>query len=257
MFYFSRPAGFLQVGKALTRMPAADVRALGAPCRILFVTDMHIRRNTWKTAENVYALIEREKPELLIFGGDFAENDASFTRFFEGMKGFSCPLGMYAVEGNNEANRLGGDRERVKACMEQAGVRLLRDECVSVQAPGGRIELAGIKNAYIYEAPCAKNLFSRENGVYRILLAHEPLLKYLHEAEGMPDLLLGGHTHGGQLNILGITCYEILNYESNYRFTNLAGLKRIGNTDCLVSRGIGTSKFAVRFGARSEVHVIE
>lgn len=257
MFYFSKPAGFLQIGKGLTKMPSVSRLQLGAPCRILFVTDLHIRRNTWKTAENVYALIENEKPELLIFGGDIAENDESFCRFFEGMKRFSCPFGMYAVEGNNECNRLGGDREKVKRQMADGGVRLLRGECAVIETPKGAIELAGVWNAYINPEASAEGLFSEREGVYRILLAHEPLEKYLLQAQGKPNLMLGGHTHGGQVNVLGFTCYEILNYESLYRFTHLAGLKKIGETECLVSRGIGTSKFAVRFGARSEVHVIE
>jgi len=257
VFYFSRPKGGLMVGKGLLRPPAVCRVKADSPIKILFVSDMHLRAGSWKTAENVYSLIESEKPETVIFGGDFAENDVSFLAFFDGLRKYSCPFGMFAVEGNNEYGRLKKDREKIASVMKEGGVTLLRGECARIETPKGAIEIAGVWDSFINPDAGAKGIFSEDDKAYRILLAHEPLRKYLDEIGMDADLMLSGHTHGGQVNVLGFTRYELLNYESNYRFTHIADVKKFGKCTSIVSRGIGTSKFNIRFGARSEVYVIE
>lgn len=255
MFYFSKPAGGLHVGASLLKPPFVQKLAIGLPVKTLFVSDIHIRKNTWQTAENVFSAMKTLAPELILLGGDYAEYDDGFVRFFEALSEIRPKYGIFAVEGNNDYTRFKYDHDRVKREIEKSGARLLRDECVSIETQKGRIEILGARCAY-FEETHPEGLFSEDAGVFRILLAHEPLKSTLAAINGRADLMLSGHTHGGQINVLGFTCYELLQYERNFHYTHLAGTKKIQNTSVLVSRGIGTSKFAVRFGARPEIHLI-
>ena len=255
MFYFSKPSGGLQVGESLLKPPIVQKHAVNLPAKTLFLSDLHVRKNTWQTAEHVFSAIRAIKPELILLGGDYSEYDDGFVLFFERLSEFSPRYGIFAVEGNNDYPRFSYDHERVKMEIEKSGARLLRDECVSIQTEKGMIEIVGARCAY-FEDTHPENLFSKTDGVYRVLMAHEPLKSTLQKAGKNVDLMLSGHTHGGQVNVLGFTCYELLQYESRLHYTHIAGLKKIKNTSVLVSRGIGTSKFAVRFGARSEIHLL-
>ncbi len=255
MFYFSKPAGGLHVGASLLKPPFVQKLAIGLPVKTLFVSDIHIRKNTWQTAENVFSAMKTLAPELILLGGDYAEYDEGFLRFFEAISKIRPKYGIFAVEGNNDYTRFKQDHDRVKREMEKAGVRLLRDECASVCTETGGLEILGARCAY-FEETHPEGLFSEKENVYRILLAHEPLKSTLSQTGGKADLMLSGHTHGGQINVLGFTCYELLQYEPTLHYTHIAGLKKVGDTRVLVSRGIGTSKFAIRFGARPEIHLI-
>lgn len=256
MFYFSKPAGGLQIASSLLKPPFVQNLSVGLPdIRILFMSDLHIRKNTWRTAENVLSAIRTLAPEMILLGGDYAEYDEGFVRFFEALSEIKPRYGIFAVEGNNDYTRFRYDHERVKEEIEKSGARLLRDECVRVQTDKGTLEILGARCAY-FEKTHPEGLFSEVDGVYRILLAHEPLKSTLAAVSGKADLMLCGHTHGGQVNVLGFTCYEILQYEKDFHYTHIAGMKKILNTSVLVSRGIGVSKFAVRFGARTEIHLL-
>lgn len=255
MFYFSKPAGGLHAGASLLKPPFVQKLAIGLPVKTLFVSDIHIRKNTWQAAENILSAMKTLVPEMILLGGDYAEYDEGFVRFFEALSEIRPKYGIFAVEGNNDYTRFSYDHDRVKREMEKAGVRLLRDECAFIRTEKGEVEILGARCAY-FEKTHPEGLFSDKEKVYRILLAHEPLKSTLLKTEGRTDLMLSGHTHGGQVNVLGFTCYEILQYEPTLHYTHIAGLKTVGNTRVLVSRGIGTSKFAIRFGARPEIHLI-
>lgn len=243
------------MGASLLKPPFVQELAIGLPVKTLFASDIHIRKNTWKSAENILNAMKTLAPELILLGGDYAEDDIGFVRFFEALSQVKPRYGIFAVEGNNDYTRFKGDRDRVKREMEKAGVRLLRDECACIQTEKGAIEILGARCAY-FEETRPKGLFSQNENAYRILLAHEPLKSTLFQTDGKADLMLSGHTHGGQVNVLGFTCYELLQYEPTLHYTHIAGLKKVGNTRVLVSRGIGTSKFAIRFGARPEIHLL-
>jgi predicted MPP superfamily phosphohydrolase len=76
----------------------------------------------------------------------------------------------------------------------------------------------------------------------------------------MPDLMLSGHTHGGQFNLLGVTPYtfgfeRLFARRRSSRF--IAGLHEYRGAQMLVSKGIGMSRIPLRIGVRSEIHRID
>ncbi len=256
MFYFQKPTGGLYVGKRLLQPPHVSEHSANAPVRIVFVSDLHMRRGYEEILETVFSVTQALKPEMLIFGGDISEFDDGVNLFCERAKRMNVPYGMFAVEGNNDTQRFKGDEGAFRSELEKAGIRLLSNECAVVSIPRRqKMEIGGVADIFKH-TPSAKGLFSSEEGVYRILVSHAPHAFLLRECETPPELMLSGHTHGGQINVLCFTCYELLGYERKFRFTHLSGDRRIGRSRVIVSNGIGTSKFPIRFGARPEIHLI-
>ena len=135
---------------------------------------------------------------------------------------------------------------------ESANARYLLNELWRGEFGGRKVEVLGTEDAYSHEPD--SDLFTEDTGVYRVLLSHEPLKQLVTEKA---DLMLFGHTHGGQINVLGVTCYLLMKYERRFRFYCLAGTKKVGNSTLLVSRGVGYSKLPIRLGAASEIHYIK
>lgn len=254
MHFFTRPSGGLYLGKRLLNPPRVVRVHAGAPGRIVFVTDPHIRRNSLSMADTVARTVCGLHPELVLLGGDYGEFDGGATAFFERLGASLKGIPMFGVPGNNDDARFDGNRETLFALMRRNGVTPLVNQSARLTLNGRTVEIAGADDVYLHE-PSAKGLFSRDGRAYRILLSHAPLKSLLDDAS--PDLMLSGHTHGGQINVCGLTCYALLRYEHWLEFTHIAGEKRVGNTLCVVSRGIGTSKYPIRFGARAEIHLID
>lgn len=253
MHLLAKPAGGLYVGKRLLDPPRVSGLSAGSPVRIAFASDFHIRKNGLAHAETICAALAEIKPELLLLGGDYAECDEGAVRFFQALRRALPGVPAFAVFGNNDDARFDRDRSKLISLMRENGVCPLVNECRKTEIGGHPLEIAGTDDAYKHN-PDARGLFSEAKGVYRVLLSHEPLALLTEQA--CPDLILSGHTHGGQINVLGLTCYTLIRYESWLTFSHISGVKRVGNTTFLVSNGIGVSKYPIRFGARPEIHLI-
>ena len=85
-------------------------------------------------------------------------------------------------------------------------------------------------------------------------MSHYPKLPEL-----LPDLMLSGHTHGGQFNLLGLTPFAIgferlVSRKPHSRY--IAGLHEQGGAQVLVTKGIGASRIPLRVGVRPEICLI-
>lgn len=253
MHLYAKPAGGLYVGKRLLHPPRVSGLSAGSPVRIAFASDFHIRKNGLAHAETICAALAETKPELLLLGGDYAECDEGAVRLFQALRRALPGVPAFGVFGNNDDAPFEHNRSALASLMRENGVCPLVNECQAIQVNGCSLEIAGVDDAY-YHTPNARGLFSEAKGVYRVLLSHQPLAFLTRQAS--PDLILSGHTHGGQLNLLGLTCYALTSYESKFVNSHISGVKRSGNTTFLVSNGIGVSKLPIRFGARPEIHLI-
>ena len=241
------------MGKGVNMTPRLRTLHVGAPARILFISDLHLRRQSPEMTQKTLSVCKNTRPDIVILGGDMAEYDeglvSALDAFAEAFKGAK----LFAVPGNNDDELFEGDRARQKQIYRERGVDYLLNEVRRISVGEAQIEIAGCEDAYSH-TPAPNGLFSYEKGVYRVLVCHEPL-KCL-EGHGS-NLLLSGHTHGGQINILGVTCYTLLPYEKRLKYICLAGKHIKNGCVTLVSRGIGYSKFPVRIGADSEILLIE
>ena len=256
---FSRPDLWLhscgQLNCALREWRVDDAPAFMRGLKALFVTDTHVRPDT--TDESLRAFAERLAalaPDIMLLGGDYADHAPEALQLFEALDGVRPPLGVYGCIGNNDAEAWESPRELAKA-MRRHGMKLLVNAATRVEVNGGRLIIGGV-DEHKYGAPRAAGLFPERPAPrdYRLLLSHFPCMP-----DAKPDLMLSGHTHGGQFNLLGITPYAV-GYERllrhDLRALAVAGLFDMGGAKLLVSKGVGASRIQWRAGVRPEIDLL-
>ena len=224
--------------------------------RAVFVADVHVLGRT--TRAELDALIGRiaaAGPHLLLLGGDYSDDNDNCVRFFDALAGLSLPLRAFGVMGNNDAEAWKGNLRTLRRTMSRAGCKLLINQSVCIPLDGGTLCVGGI-DEYHYGHPRPDRLWRDpvRQPRYRILLSHYPVLP-----DERPDLMLCGHTHGGQFNCLGLTPFAI-GFE---RFGHpprasaaISGLHDVDGMKLLVSKGIGASRLQLRVGVQPEIDLL-
>jgi predicted MPP superfamily phosphohydrolase len=199
---------------------------------IVAISDLHLGSllgATWLAAR--VEQVQAEKPDLVVLIGDvFEGHGVPAVELLTVLKSLSAPLGKWGVVGNHEMHS-GGDANG--ALFESAGVHLLRNGWIELR-PG--LILAGLDSLSLGPAAgvdgpaLAATLAGRPQGA-TVLIAHAPPPQELVAGSGV-DLLLSGHTHGGQLWPFG--------YLVRQWFPLFEGRYQVGTTTVIVSRGTGT-----------------
>ncbi len=210
--------------------------------RILLITDLHSCKYGEREEELLQA-IAREKPDLLLLGGDIYDDvlpDANVRYFLEGIEGkYPC----YYVTGNHEY--WSGRIKKILELFRSHGVNILQGESALVRLGDQELFLGGLDDPsalrYIRNSPDVKEQLehiSQEipQGKYRILLAHRPESIDLY-AKYPFDLVLAGHAHGGQWRIPGLINGVFAPNQG--WFPKYAGGKyQVEDTAMIVSRGL-------------------
>ena len=165
---------------------------------LLHISDLHIDMN-----EGAMRRLEQLLPDLeydiCAITGDFrGPTFGPFDEALEGMKRLRSNLGKsaYGVLGNH-------DTIRMVPGLEDMGIRVLLNECEPISRGGETIYLAGIDDAHFYRVDNIEKAASAiPADAFSILLSHTPEV-YRHAAHIEFDLLLSGHTHGGQICLPG------------------------------------------------------
>jgi hypothetical protein len=154
--------------------------------------------------------------------------------------------GVVAVLGNHD-DYTGSDE--VTATLRAAGVRVLRNDAITIGDVGGRFALLGVddllarRNGYGEGADLPRAIRAAPEDLARVLLCHNPML--FTDAASDVDLQLSGHTHGGQLNMVVHPAELIMPY--------VAGRYVRGEGQLYVNRGFGTAGPPARVGTPPEV----
>lgn len=184
------------------------------------------------------------EPDLVVLSGDVIDGDAEGVNGLgELLSRFKAPLGAWAVTGNHEFY---AGLDQSVSFLESCGIRLLRDAHVAV-APGlvlaGVDDLTARRQFGLADDPLAKALEGRPAGT-TVLLSHSPLEVERAAALGV-DLMLSGHTHGGQIWPFGLLVRTA--------YPRVEGRYRVGGMVLLVSRGTGTWGPPMRLFKRGEI----
>ena len=229
--------------------------------RIAQISDLH-STEFGKNNERLLSLLKETEPNIIVITGDMLDSyrDTADSRkialYFaeEAVKIAPC----YYVAGNHEA-RIGSYGEFKKA-LEERGVIVLENEREVLTFGGESITLIGIDDPLFQMGDAAEiteqklQALTREEDGYTILLSHRPDLFDVYAASGV-DLVFAGHVHGGQFRLPFIGGLYAPNQGLLPEYDS--GLYTSGNTDMLVSRGLGNSSFPIRFNNRPEVILVE
>lgn len=211
--------------------------------RVVFLVDVHIGGlATFSHIERVMNIVDDSKPDILLLGGDIIDGDMSYrpremAMLKEAAK--NARYGAFAVNGNHEHYLILD--EDVEGIIRECGYDLLIDERREV-AGITLIGMEDIKYGWlkIFEKPEDKDRFI-------LVLKHRPGLPV--DAEGRFDLMLAGHTHGGQFWPLGYFKSMALNSDQ--------GLTKKAGGYVYVSNGSGFNQAMMRLFVPPEVTVID
>ena len=226
--------------------------------KIAHVSDLHNavfgRKN-----EKLLSLIRAAKPDIIAITGDLIDSrhtDIDSALAFVAAAAEIAPV--YYVTGNHES-RL--DFDEIEPRLIAAGARVLRNEAEDIGRGGERIRLAGIDDpSFIRTGWTAEERAAAEleqlgdgGGTFTVLLAHRPELVEVY-AEYGAGLVLSGHAHGGQvrLPLLGGLYAPGQGLLPEYD----SGLYSLGETQMVVSRGLGNSVAPLRVNNRPELVIV-
>lgn len=233
--------------------------------RIAHVSDLH-NAEFGEGNKKLLRMISEGRPDIIVITGDLVDSnrtDISVALAFAAESAKIAPT--YYVTGNHEALISQAEYETLKTGLQAAGITVLSDEAVRLQRDGEEIALIGladpnftVKSNLFGEVPAMvttklKNLIREEN-IYTILLTHRPELFDTYVSSHI-DLVLSGHTHGGQFRFpfIGGLVAPDQGFFPKYD----AGLFTRGNINMIISRGLGNSVVPLRFNNRPELILVE
>lgn len=256
-----------------------DVPAAFDGARIVLLTDIH--RGWFFSQARVSKLVERVnalQPDLVVLGGDYVYANVDYeASCFAELARLQAPLGRFAVLGNHdygeyddgvrggggsdsgpddsggpgEGGRDGSSADPASAieAIQGAGMTLLDNQAVWVEKAGSRMRLGGVGDVQEDTPEFAPTVEETNAGDFVLLVSHNP--DYAEELPiGAVDLVLSGHTHGGQVTFFGLWAPSLPSeYGQKYR----TGLVVTEATTVIVSNGIGTIFPPIRFFARPQI----
>lgn len=253
-------------GNAALELNTYTISSCGLPdafdCyRIAQISDLH-NAEFGDGNQRLLDMLREAEPDMIAITGDLIDsrktNIAVALAFAEeAVRIAPC----YYVSGNHEA-RVPEYRE-LKAGLEAAGVTVLDDARVEIEISGKSITIIGVNDPsfladYLTSDAAVMDrklsVLSSEDASFTILFSHRPELFDTYAAHDM-DLVLTGHAHGGQFRLPLIGGLIAPNQGLFPKYDD--GLYSEGNTNMIVSRGLGNSIIPFRFNNRPEVVLIE
>ncbi len=165
---------------------------------ILHVSDMHVD-TSHGAMRRLIELLPGLGYDICVLTGDFRGNTfGPFDATLEGLARMRAHLKdpVYGVLGNHDTICMVPD-------MEEMGIRMLLNEAETIVRGNQRIHLAGIDDAHYYRVDNIEKAASQfPHSEFSVLLSHTPEI-YRQAAHADFNILLSGHTHGGQICLPG------------------------------------------------------
>lgn len=240
---------------------------LSTPIKIAFLADIQVgnhKKSAW--VEKIVKKVQAENPDLIILGGDQIDNEGTFdneANYLDPLLTLSQKYPIYAVMGNHEygigeetrtdrTKQTGDHSEWEIKKFNDLGIKLLRNEFDCPIIKQQKICLFGIDD-----------LWGGKINFDNIPTTTDPIIFITHNPSGIlywpknlrtPDLVLTGHTHGGQvwLPFVGPMANAGIELPKDY----YRGLNYYSDTPIYTSVGLGESGGAVRFFATPEITII-
>jgi predicted MPP superfamily phosphohydrolase len=226
--------------------------------RIVQLSDIH--HSPFLGIEEIAEAVHRAnelRPDLIALTGDYVSHSRDYIEGCAQALGMlRAPHGVFAVLGNHDHWT---DAERMTESLTRHGIRVLVNENVRIGLNGSSICLAGVDDLMVRRDNLPRALRGAGSSETRILLAHNPAI-IREAARAGVDLVLSGHTHGGQINwrlLIGREDRKTARWLRRPSRRLMRGLAQLGSTQLYVNRGLGTVVVPLRYGCPPEITVIE
>jgi len=225
--------------------------------KIIQFSDTHLSDYfTINDLEKVVNKINNEEPDIVIFSGDLIDHyykysySGDVSQISEKLGQIIAPLGKYSIYGNHD---YGGGAEKVYAdIMEKGGFVNLVNSAVKLDKYN--LNIIGLDDSIFGDLDIEKLYQNIDDNYYNIVISHEPdVVDYMLEYN--IDLILSGHSHGGQVHIPFVSSAIYPPLGENYT-RGLYEFENYRNTKLYVNIGIGTSQVPFRFMAVPELAVL-
>ena len=268
---FSEPVVRLRVARYNISPPQWPA---GLKLRIAAIADLHAC-DPWMTLDHINGIVERTnalKPDIVVMLGDYVAGHRKVTRFIPAgewagvLAGLKAPLGVHAVLGNHDwwedktVQQEGQGPPIARRALEAAGIPVYENDARRLSKDGHSFWLAGLGDQLAY-MPARRFRPLRRIGVDDlgatlakvtddaplILMAHEP--DVARRTPSRVALQLSGHTHGGQVRMLGWSPISPSGQKLAYGHIKM-------NCDVVVSGGLGCSIMPFRLGVPPEIVLV-
>ena len=242
-------------------LPVANLPRSFSGFRIAHLTDMHAGRTPFEFLQRVVARVKSLAPDLLCVTGDLVHHNVDWVDAVSRLLG-QCGIPVVVSFGNHDYGVDRGDEEpsdpqlpvKLHAALIRNGCTVLLNASTSITRDNSRLWIVGLDDLWFgdFSPPRAFADVPRDQSEPVIAMSHNPDTAGAVDRH-RPDLILAGHTHGGQVRLPGIGALY-LNTENRQLDQ---GMFRMNHGSPLyVSRGIGYIR-RIRFDCRPEVPVFK
>lgn len=225
----------------------------GEQLTLLQISDFHgnpSKKLVKRLADSVRAV----KPDAILITGDLADRETrDFGSVYALIKELYsiCP-DIYFVSGNHEWSNPG--REKLLGELKDKGVVLLNNNGIVFDRGGTAINICGVDDPYSRRDDITKTMKGMDSKKFTVLLSHSPRIRD-RLGKYSPDLILCGHTHGGQIRLPFIGAV-IAPGEGLFPEYDKGMFRLDGRTLLYIDSGVGTSTLSLRFLNRSQISVL-
>lgn len=199
----------------------------------------------------IAAKVSAAKPDAVLIAGDFVYflTPGRYEKTFSALRSINAPV--FGVLGNHDVGLPGADvGAPLTKSLEALGARMLDNEIETVDIGGAHVEIAGLSELWAHGQN--RKLLEDRGNAPRLVLTHNPAtIQELRPREAV-DILIAGHTHGGQINIPLVTCALMRDACRVTRY----GFAETERGLVFVTSGTGMVGLPMRFNAAPRIDVI-
>lgn len=211
--------------------------------KIVHFSDLHYKRIITKDRiDKLINEINLINPDIVIFTGDLIDQDSDITEddisyLKETLSKINAKYGKYSVIGNHDYSI---DIEALRSIYKESNFKLLENSYDIIYGKNNnKLYIGGISTGAFSDTVLTKMSYNEE--CYKIIILHEP--DYTDEIISLnPNLILGGHSHNGQVNIPYLKKYFVPTGSKKYYKEHYL----VNNTNLYISSGIGVSRYNFR-----------
>jgi hypothetical protein len=218
--------------------------------RIVHLSDFH--HGPLTSTNQILRAVETAnslEPDLIALTGDYISHERQYAAPCAELVGrLRARHGVFAVLGNHDHWT---DAPLITDLFRAEGIKVLINEGMRFEKDGTTFWLAGVNDTMVGLEDLPLALAGARSDEMKLLLAHNPIILRRAARAGV-DLVLSGHTHGGQ-----VALRSDRSASGRPRRRLLKGLGRQGETQIYVTRGLGTVILPIRYGCPPEVSLLE